>query len=487
MDPDVRRALDRILASRRFAGSPRLSGFLQFVVERTAAGAAGEIKESVIAAEVYGRGAGYDPQKDSLVRAEASRLRRVLDEYYAGEGAGEALRIEIPRGTYVPQITHRHSPTILPGGSQRKRLLWLLAAAGSVSLLIAGAWAIATAPAPSGPSPETVQLYLKAADMLESVYDRSLPAGSESPQLREAFELAEAVTRQSPAYAPGWAVLAKASYRIARADRARFDEWIARSRAAAERAVALDPEQAKAWTLLGRIRFFIDWDLDGAEKAYRKGIPLNLLDPESVPEYFDLLRFRGKHREAQAAVGALLGQAAQSYLLRVQQARLLIDLGRIEDAERLAETGLSSGKPGAWMHLVKARCALKRQDRVSARAHLETALALEPGHRSCLHMLGMIYAGSGERDKAEQILRQLEPLPARGTNVEYSMAVIWMMLGDEAKSLQWLGEGLKFRDPALAYFREAVQDGEPWTPDFVESEGFKRLTSTYPAWAKLLQ
>jgi hypothetical protein len=67
------------------------------------------------------------------------------------------------------------------------------------------------------------------------------------------------------------------------------------------------------------------------------------------------------------------------------------------------------------------------------------------------------------------------------------MAVIWMMLGDEAKSLQWLGEGLRFRDPALVYFREAIAEGEPWRRGFVESEGFKRLTSTYPAWAKLLQ
>lgn len=477
--------MDRILASRRFAGSPRLSSFLEFVVERATAGAAGEIKESVIAAEVYGRGAGYDPQKDSLVRAEASRLRRVLAEYYAGEGAGEAVRIEIPRGTYVPKITFRESPAVPPGGSQRSKLLWLLAAA-CTAVLIAAGWVIATAPAPSGPGPETVQLYLKAADMLESVYDRSLPAGGESPQLREAIELAEAVTRQSPGYAPGWAVLAKASYRIARADRARFDEWISRSRAAAERAVALDPEQAKAWTLLGRIRLFIDWDLGGAESAYKKGIPLDLLDPEAVPEYFDLLRFRGKRQEAQAAVGALLGQASQSFSLRVQQAKLLLDMGRVDEAERLAETALAAGKPAAWMYLVKARCAMRRQSRTQALEFLHRVLELEPGHRGGLHLLGMEYARKGESGRAKEVLSRLESLPMKGTNVEYSMAVIWMMLGDCDQALRWLSEGLRYRDPAMVYFRDAVADGEPWGPDFVKSEAFRRLSSTYPAWAKLL-
>jgi tetratricopeptide (TPR) repeat protein len=39
------------------------------------------------------------------VRVQAGRLRDLLDQYYAGEGAGQPLRISIPRGSYVPVYT----------------------------------------------------------------------------------------------------------------------------------------------------------------------------------------------------------------------------------------------------------------------------------------------------------------------------------------------------------------------------------------------
>jgi hypothetical protein len=50
----VRLQLDRILSSSAFADAGRASGFLRFVVERKLDGHAGEIKESVIAVEVFG-------------------------------------------------------------------------------------------------------------------------------------------------------------------------------------------------------------------------------------------------------------------------------------------------------------------------------------------------------------------------------------------------------------------------------------------------
>ena len=100
--PDVRLALDRIVACPRFCGSERLCRFLRFVVEMTLDGRAGEIKEMLVAMEVYGRGDSYDPQTDSIVRVEASRLRSKLREYYQEEGKAEAVRISLPRGGYTP-------------------------------------------------------------------------------------------------------------------------------------------------------------------------------------------------------------------------------------------------------------------------------------------------------------------------------------------------------------------------------------------------
>lgn len=100
--PDAIRAeLDRVLASEAFDASPRNRQFLRYVVEETLAGRAERIKAYAIATTVFGRDADFDPQSDSIVRIEAGRLRRALERYYLMAGAGEGIRISIPRGSYA--------------------------------------------------------------------------------------------------------------------------------------------------------------------------------------------------------------------------------------------------------------------------------------------------------------------------------------------------------------------------------------------------
>ena len=98
----VRKQLERVLASQGFARNERLSRFLRVVVERHLEGRDGDLKESVIGIEVFGRQPGFDPKQDSTVRSEAARLRARLAEYYAGEGSEDAVIIELPKGGYTP-------------------------------------------------------------------------------------------------------------------------------------------------------------------------------------------------------------------------------------------------------------------------------------------------------------------------------------------------------------------------------------------------
>ncbi|MGH9723110.1 MAG: TPR end-of-group domain-containing protein [Bryobacteraceae bacterium] len=94
-------ALERTIGSKTFARAERHRSLLRHLVEKTVAGRAGEIKESTIALEVFGRDA-YDPQVDAQARVEVGKLRERLERYYATEGSGETVRIEIPKGSYTP-------------------------------------------------------------------------------------------------------------------------------------------------------------------------------------------------------------------------------------------------------------------------------------------------------------------------------------------------------------------------------------------------
>ena len=56
----ARRQLERVLASSGFARNERMAQFLRFVVEQYLAGKDGELKESIIAVEVFGRRPDHD-------------------------------------------------------------------------------------------------------------------------------------------------------------------------------------------------------------------------------------------------------------------------------------------------------------------------------------------------------------------------------------------------------------------------------------------
>ena len=92
------------LESPGFSRNERLSRFLRFVVEGHLDGKDHELKESVIAVEVFGRRPDFDSRLDPVVRTEAVRLRARLNDYYLKEGKADALVIELPKGGYVPRF-----------------------------------------------------------------------------------------------------------------------------------------------------------------------------------------------------------------------------------------------------------------------------------------------------------------------------------------------------------------------------------------------
>ena len=98
----VQAELARILASPDFDAPERNRRFLRYVVEEALAGRADRIKAYGIAVAVFDRDDTFDPQSDPIVRIEASRLRRSLERYYLLSGQSDPLRIEIPKGAYLP-------------------------------------------------------------------------------------------------------------------------------------------------------------------------------------------------------------------------------------------------------------------------------------------------------------------------------------------------------------------------------------------------
>ncbi len=154
---EIRTELSRVLSSAEFNRSPQLQRFLIFVTNETLAGRRDRLKEYTIGVEVFARPASYDPRLDSLVRVEAKRLRALLDQFYASGGSSDPVRIELPKGSYVPVF---HSQAALPVEERRtfapKRARLLSIGFAAILLLICGIlWAHRTK-SNSTASPQTI-------------------------------------------------------------------------------------------------------------------------------------------------------------------------------------------------------------------------------------------------------------------------------------------------------------------------------------------
>ncbi len=103
----ILQATERAVASAAFGNGERLPALMRYLVREQVEGRADRIKAHTIGMDVFGRGADFDPQTDSIVRVEMGRLRKALDLYNATQGRGEPLHISFQPGSYQPQIVYR--------------------------------------------------------------------------------------------------------------------------------------------------------------------------------------------------------------------------------------------------------------------------------------------------------------------------------------------------------------------------------------------
>ena len=195
----IRDHLKQIISSPGFQNSERLCRFLSFTVEATLRGESGQIKEYSIGREVFDRTDEYDPRLDPIVRVEARRLRKRLDEYYASH-PGEAgdVRIDFPKGSYVPEFREVHAELPVRAAARSRMPMYLAAATAFALLFVVAAWIIW--PSKNGPG-----------SLIAVVPARWVWPGNDFPSVTYDEELAEQVAadlvRDKAAEVVAWPLL----------------------------------------------------------------------------------------------------------------------------------------------------------------------------------------------------------------------------------------------------------------------------------------
>jgi hypothetical protein len=113
-DVEKRAALEQVLQSATFTRANQVRNFLRYICEMELAGRGAALHEYLIAVEAMGRPAAYSTDSDSSVRRRAYALRQKLESVYATELAGARIRIEVPKGGYVPRYVEVLPPSERP-------------------------------------------------------------------------------------------------------------------------------------------------------------------------------------------------------------------------------------------------------------------------------------------------------------------------------------------------------------------------------------
>lgn len=100
---ESRGAVGKLIGSNFFAGAPQQRKLIEYIGVHSIEGRHDDLIGTVIAAVIFQKRDGCD----DVVRASVSRLRKDLKAYYADEGYGEDVMMEIPRGHYIAEFIRR--------------------------------------------------------------------------------------------------------------------------------------------------------------------------------------------------------------------------------------------------------------------------------------------------------------------------------------------------------------------------------------------
>lgn len=139
---EIRAQVDRLASSPIFSTAETQKRLLVYLAEKSLSADSTWLKEYTIGVEALGKPATYDPQRDSIVRIQASRLRQRLATYYREHGPQDSVVVDLPKGQFKLTFTARVAPETASLAVPPRAVPWRwIALSLGVALIIVSGWA----------------------------------------------------------------------------------------------------------------------------------------------------------------------------------------------------------------------------------------------------------------------------------------------------------------------------------------------------------
>jgi tetratricopeptide (TPR) repeat protein len=295
-------------------------------------------------------------------------------------------------------------------------------------------------------SPEAYENYLKGRYYWNKRSDEGLT---------KAIGYYEQATRKDPQYALAYAGLAD-SYGIIGATI--FGSMPAReaapkAKAAALRALEIDPTLAEAANSLATVKFNYDWDWAGAADGFKRAIELNPAYPTAYQRYSLYLVAMGRFQESFDQITKARALDPLSISINTSLGwRLYLARQYDRSIEQLRNT-LEMDPTYELPHLLLGRAYQQKGD--FARAIPEFQKAVELSHNTPLMVSALARANalSGNREQGEKLLVELMAKSKREYVSPFYIAMINAGLGRTALAMDWLEKAYNDRSNGLVFLK----------------------------------
>jgi adenylate cyclase len=232
----------------------------------------------------------------------------------------------------------------------------------------------------------------------------------------------------------------------------------------ARKALELDPDLAEAHLAMGTALFCV-LDPYGSEKELDRAVELNPNLALAYDQYGWTFGEMGRHDESIASEKKALELDPLNSLFNTDLAFFSYWARRYDDAIAQIRKTLELDPNTALAHHCLGWCLVWKGNLTEATAEFQKATALDdlPWYKASL---GYAYAASGDRVKAEQVLRDLSDLAKKRYVSPALYASVYLGLGDKAKALDWIEKAYEDRDPMLWWNTDRLYDSVRNEPRF---------------------
>ncbi|MDM7923069.1 MAG: winged helix-turn-helix domain-containing protein [Pyrinomonadaceae bacterium] len=273
------------------------------------------------------------------------------------------------------------------------------------------------------------------------------------PEVQQGISYLEQAIAADPGYALAYVELANAYRAMVLTNETPPLLTMPKGKAAALKAVELDPELAEAWSALAFNNFWFDFDPRTAEQNLLRSLALDPANAQARFQYAHLLSNIGRHEEALQQIKIAREADPLSTIVNALEGQILTFAGREDDALKVLRSVIDTD-PNFWLaHLFIARVYLLKGMNEEAMAAAAKARELTNGNTEAAAILAYANSRAGRLEEARKILTELEERSKTRNVPAYSLATVYFALGDREKTLQLLELAFEQRESLLVFLK----------------------------------